>query len=184
MIRFLKQTFYTALFVGVIGSFLLRCSSSGQVQTPNEETSSSAPVTAVPTTTEPVHVVSVNEKKSASTADEFRTRTEKILNDLPTNNDIQANKGNEDYHETPKSIVASGRAMGEVMDKMRASKENIPVGLEFYSKCAGDSSIVLQVKALCLRNLRDWEAKLGQSKKVRFAKDVEKLAAKIPKTKF
>lgn len=189
MLRKLKQLFHVTLFLGVIASFILRCSSQPTEATVEFEEDEPVKVSEKTPSEGRLHIKGTQEDPAKGlrpelSVEDFRANNARLLRDLPTTEEIRKNPHKEDYHETPKAIVAAGKSLGAVLERMKSNPQYVEAGIDFYRSCADNRDIVLQIKALCLRNFRDWNEKIGRREGKRFATDVEKLARRIPKTQF
>lgn len=91
----------------------------------------------------------------------FRTRAKEVLEALPSVQDIR--KSTDDFHYTPPLLVDRSAELGDIRDALEKDPSLIPVGLDFYRKCARRGDLMDSTRALCLRNLKDWARKSGLS---------------------
>lgn len=61
----------------------------------------------------------------------------------------------DEIHDTPTSILESGRHLGEVWEKAHARPERRQAALKFYLRCAEDAQLPVPVRATCWRKLND-----------------------------
>ena len=88
----------------------------------------------------------------------FRSELKEYLAQLPKQSAVRAHVNASNSEFIPKEIMDSSRLFGVVRDKLLKNPELVPAGLDFYGQCAKDSDLVLQVRAVCLRNFYDWSS--------------------------
>jgi len=96
------------------------------------------------------------EGKSESNAD-FKSFLNETLLVLPT--EASAKEKKVDPHHGDPGIGEASTALGKIVDEMKENPALIPDGLEFYRSCALKNSVIPAIRALCLRNLADWNEK-------------------------
>lgn len=93
-----------------------------------------------------------NVAKAAPSA--FEKKINAILETLPTNAQFQAST--KDHTHTPQELIDASKPLAEVIDSMKQDPKLIAAGKSFFKKCALKDEVVDQIRALCLRDLRDW----------------------------
>jgi hypothetical protein len=98
---------------------------------------------------------------------EFKILLNETLLQLPTEAAVRA-KGVDAHHGDPGLGVVS-QPLGKIITAMKANPSLIPDGVAFYRTCALKDGLVPAVRALCLRNLFDWNER--SPKKIAFSWD-------------
>lgn len=114
----------------------------------------------------------------------FELRTEAILESLPTMELVNSQPGKE-FHHAPQELIDAAKPLGEVISAMKADSKLVSSGKRFFKKCALKEGVLEQVRALCLRDLKDWSDATNDSVSMtEFPTRLVRLAAFLPATKY
>jgi hypothetical protein len=119
-----------------------------------------------------------------STEKKFKVLLNETLLALPTEASTKAKQV--DPHHGDPGIGDASQPLGKIVREMRSHPELIPEGLVFYRSCALKKSVIPAIRALCLRNLFDWNEKSPNKIELSwddYPSQIQFIAKQLPVTK-
>lgn len=75
-----------------------------------------------------------------------------------------AEKSNADVHATPNEVLKSAIELGKVADLFSQKSALKPVAFDFYLKCAKETEIIPQIRAVCYERAQELSLHIDQKK--------------------
>jgi hypothetical protein len=118
-------------------------------------------------------------RPSESKSRKFLDLSAQFLAELPRLRPAGNPGAPEDHH---KALMLASLGFGKIADELKQNPGLASEGMAFYRQCAADETVLSAARALCLRNLRYWSSRAGESvPEAEYPQPIRKLADALPK---
>lgn len=93
---------------------------------------------------------------------EFTNHLAELFDQLPRKG--FAEKSNEEVHATPNEVLKNAIELGKVADLFSQKSALKPIAFNFYLKCANESEIIPQIRAVCYERAQELSLSIEQKK--------------------
>jgi len=91
---------------------------------------------------------------------DFARYASALLQSLPTTRSIKGmHLQAEEVHRAPAFLVSAARSMGTIAQVLAENPEFAPEALTFYSDCAANDDLMIQIRTLCRTHVQELAAK-------------------------